>query len=339
MTGTYRADARGWRRGYGGLILGQFSVENDLMSTNAFSTEAILEALFNCTGDVTSTILGRPIVRGKLSGGGPGCGYLCTQVAGGADLAESTGGDTYNFAGVVAFNMIDRFREYNTAPNNQKTIFVDSITTAPVPGDTLTQAVSLATGEVVAINGLTSAQSAALFLAYNFVTFRDLGTGTWNTTNNVTSDNAGAVMAPTPIVPDIISHADTLTGNMDSDDPYDLIPDTTHELMLVLVEGITMAWVDDYNGSIADGSPLTWPDYGQHLVLASYHDVTIPGDNGTAVYVNSDNIIAHALQAHSGGATEEFRMVHIRPEKPLVKFTAGVATTPGNQGVDPEIQQ
>ena len=75
---------------------------------------------------------------------------------------------------------------------------------------------------------------------------------------------------------------------------------------------------------------MTWPDHEDALVKAAYHDTA-----DTAIPVNSDNIIAVAMQAHSGGNVEELLKVYLFADCPIVTFLAGVATTPGDQGVDP----
>jgi len=169
------------------------------------------------------------------------------------------------------------------------------------------------------------------------VTGIDLHTGIWNTTNNVTSNNAaGVAMAPTPVVPVMITDCDELVSNVDvvpaaSVDYQPTDPD--NELIYVMRRGETMAWVNDTNGAVAIGTPLTWPDYEPALVAAGYHDLI---DNEAA---NPDNVIAVAMQAHSGGNTEELIRVYLFADCPINYFGAGYNTTPGEQGAQEEQAQ
>ena len=93
----------------------------------------------------------------------------------------------------------------NTGWDEQSiTITVDSLTTAPAVGDVLTQA---NTGGTITV---TSAS-----IATNTITGTLGGTGLINTSDNITSDDAGATMAPTPIVPTDISFGITTPSGFD----------------------------------------------------------------------------------------------------------------------------
>jgi len=100
------------------------------------------------------------------------------QLESGADVYLASTGTVYDINALV-----------NSSPGT--VLVVPSMSTNPALGDTLTQAVSNAT---LLVKESTSTR----------ITGVDLGTGTWDTTNTFTSDDAGAVMDPSPSTPSAV---------------------------------------------------------------------------------------------------------------------------------------
>jgi hypothetical protein len=328
------------------MFFGRMTLNNPMWDEVYQKEMAVAEAMWNKTTEDVLEYMGRPVVRSRTL---PYGARKVTQVPGGADLAESTDGNSFNFGGIIPFIMKDKHTGTSTVQpsgavfragnNDRRTLFVSSFTAGLTPGDTLTQAVSgatmlITTPQLNRVDIATNALVRAHYARYNMVTGIDLHTGVWDTTNTVTSDNAGGVvMAPTPVTPVLISDGDELISNTDVVEAasVDYQPtDPDYEPIWVMRRGRTMAWVNgdtagggNGNGNIAIGTPLTWPDYNDVLVRAALNAS------------DADNIIAVALQAATA-ATDELIPVYLFADCPIDYFVAGVATTPGEQGVEPQ---
>ena len=319
---------RNWKRATGGIMMGRTTLKNDMMSNDASTAQVLgaeLEIMYNKTQEDPLDMAGRPVVRGKEAGGGPACAYKNTQVLGGADFAESVHGNSYNFAGVFPFNLDNLHR---TDGEDEITLFVASFTQAPSVGDTLTSSGG-GTGVVVRVDGLNSANTLLKFTAYNYVTIRRTNTTAWAAAETITSDDlAGVAMAPTPATLTIVSVGDTQVANANATDGYsdsDLTADFAYEMVWILTHGITMAWWDDRNGAIADGSPGTWSDAENTFVLAGLNTS------------GPDNIVVTALQAETATAVHQLLKSYVFGVEPINFFKAGTTsgmTTPGEQGVE-----
>ena len=319
---------RNWKRATGGIMMGRTTLKNDMVSGDSTTAQVVgaeLEIMYNKTQEDPLDMAGRPVVRGKNAGGGPQYAYKNTQVLGGADFAESVQGNSYNFAGVFPFNLDNLYR---TDGNDQITLFVASFTNAPSVGDTLTSSGG-GTGVVVAVDGLTSAASKTKFTAYNYVTIRRTNTTAWAAAETITSDDlAASAMAPTPATLTIVSVGDTQVANANATDAYsdsDLTADVSYEMVWILTHGITMAWWDDRNGAIADGSPGTWSDVENAFVLAGLNTS------------GPDNIVVTALQAETAADVNQLLKSYVFAVEPINFFKAGTTTmdtTPGEQGVE-----
>lgn len=337
MTTSADGSTRTLRRAPAGMFHGRMTVNNPMWDEAYEKQCAVFEVNYNKTTVAIQAFAGRPVVRSRTWPHGI---RKCTQVPGGANLAESVDGNSHDFAGITPFILANEHpATVTTQPNgtiirmgtdDRRTIFVPSFIVAPTPGDTLTQAVSGATMLVTQVRladtTLTAALTQAHFTRYNMVTGIDLHTAAWDTANAFGSDNAALLnMNPAGPTPVMLSDCDEFLANTDVATAATVSLQPTHpdyELVYTMRRGVTMAWVDDANGAIAVGSPLTWPDYGDHLVLAALNTTS------------ADNIIAVALQAHSGGNTEELIKVHLFADCPISYFAAGVDQTPGEQGVE-----
>ena len=303
---------KNWRCAPPSLLFGRYFLEN-LVEKNRYGAAnegmqywSEVEMVMNRIG--AAVVAGSPLIRCNMAGGGAESVVYNTYVAGGAGSGTSTDGCFLNFCGVAALQVQD-----NAAGNEgHRQLFVvfPSITTVPAVGSVLTQAVSLATGTVIA--------SSTVF---GYVQVIDRETGTWNATNVVT--DSGLAMVPAAPIPRNLVYGTleggALEGNIDSN--------ADDAGIWAVIRGYAPAFVqgDDsglgYNGDIADCSPLTWSDNEICLSLAGFQNLA---DHTTVdVYVNGDNVIAHAMQAagDNSGHLKELILVYMRADEPLVNVT------------------
>jgi len=274
---------------------------------------SIVEGVIN--GTLANIIHGCPLIRCSFAGGGADTVTYNTYVTGGAGAGTSTAGCFLNFCGVSAFQTKD-----NAAFNTQRSLLIafPDLTTVPANGSVLTQAVTTASGTVIASSAV-----------YNYVIVRDANpAAVWNTVNVVT--DGGLAMVPANPIPRGLIYATDIEGNADMFQAGAGI--------WAVIRGYTPAFVQGdnagtgWNGDIADCSPLTWNDDIIALVLASYHDVAeAPTPGTTDVPVNPDNVIAHAMGAagDNTGHTPELILVYMRADEPLVYAESN------NQGCNP----
>lgn len=321
---------KNWRAALPALMFGRFNLRN-FVETDRYGVAnvghdswSVVEGVINNTGG--DIVHGCPMIRCKMSGNGADEVVYNTMVTGGADAGTSTDGCFLNFAGISAFQTKDE------AALAQRQIFLHfpDLTVAPAAGATITQAVTGATGIVIASS-----------IVYNYVLVLDTSaTGVvWDTTN--TCADSGLTMVPaTPIPRNIVYGTLDANGNFEGNgDCYQ-----NGAGIWVIVRGYALGFVqgDDsaagaggYNGDIADCTALTWNDDVVALVCAA-HQVAVDAAGSTVdVYVNADNVIAHAMQAagDNSGHTPEIILMYVRADEPLV-FAASAC-----QGVDPSIQR
>lgn len=319
---------KNWRAALPGLMFGRYYLRNFVESDRYGAANAghdfwsIVEGVVNNTG--ADIIHGCPMIRCKMSGNGADEVVYNTMVTTGADSGTSTDGCFLNFAGISAFQTKDE-----AALNQQRQIFLHfpDLTTAPAAGAVITQATSLATGIVIASS-----------IVYNYVLVLDTSaTGVVWDVANTCADSGTTMVPPAPIPRNIIYGTLDANGNFEGNG--DSFQDGAG--IWVIVRGYALGFVqgDDggtgYNGDIADCTPLTWNDDIVALVCAA-HQVAVDEAGGTVdVYVNADNVIAHAMQAagDNTGHTPEIILMYVRAEEPLV-FASSAC-----QGVDPSIGQ
>lgn len=314
-----------WRQAPASMMFDRYCLRNELESARYGRTtwvdyRSILETCINNTG--AALVGGCPMIRCSMAGGGAHMVTYNTYVAGGAGAGTSTAGCFLNFAGISAL-MTEDIMAGNMPNNRSLFILFPTMSVAPVVGTVLTQAVTGATGTVLSSS-----------LVYGYVQIRDLLTGTWNQTNNVT--NAGGALVPAICVPRGLAYATSLAGNADSN--------ATNAGVWVVVRGYTPAFVQGdntgtgWNGDIADCTPLTWNDNVIALVAANYHTLVDGPGNATDtidVLANPDNVIAHAMQAAGDNSADEpeIIMIYVRADEPLV-YTENAC-----QGVNPSRAQ
>ena len=313
-----------WRACLPGLMFERNSLHNFLEHDRYGATNSgrdnfsIVEGVINHTE--ANIIHGRPLIRCNYANGGADQVTYNTQVAGGADSGISTNGCFLNFCGTSAFQTKSN---YALVTPTQVTLFIffPDLTAMPAVGAVLTQAVSTASGTVVAVSNF-----------YNYVEVMDLNTGVWDITNVVT--DSGLTMVPAAPIPNHIVHASQIEGNADMFQ--------NGAGIWAVIRGYTLAWVqgDDagvgYNGDITDCTSLTWNDDIAAYVAANYHDIAEEGGASTVdVYVNPDNVVAHAMEVagDNSGNTPELILVYMRADEPLVYAESS------KQGVYPGIQR
>ena len=309
MSATFAAEMqKDWRMAPPSLLFGRFLLEN-LIERNRYGRAnmgkeywSIVESVFNVTG--ANIVHACPLIRCKYSAGGAESVVYNTYTTNGADSGTSTDGCFLNFCGVSALQVDDQAA--GNEGNRQLFLHFPDISTAPTAGSTITQAVSGATGTVIATS-----------LVYDYVQVLDLETGTWNTTNVVA--DSGLTMVPAGPIPRNLVYGTLegglLHGNIDSyqDDAC----------IWAVIRGYTPCFVqgDDsgvgYNGDIADCTALTWNDDVIALCAADYHALA---DLGTVqVEVNPDNVIAFAMQAAGDNSSHEpeLILIYLRADEPL----------------------
>jgi len=309
-----------WRAALPGLLFDRHFLLNNIEVdgyTRAVGTDYIseVEAVLNNTK--ANIVHGCPLIRCKWSGGGAASVVYNTYVAGGAGSGISTDGCFLNFCGISAFQTKD-----NAFGQTHRQIMIafPSLTAAPANGAILTQAVSLASGEVIASSTV-----------YNYVIVRDLNTGTWTQGANAVTDS-GLTMIPAAPVPRGLIYASYIESNADM---YQ-----AGAGIWAVIRGYTPAFVqgDDagvgFNGDVADCTPLSWNDDVIALVAANYHALA-DLDVSIEVPVNPDNVIAHAMQVADDNSAHlpEIIIVYVRADEPLVYAESN------KQGVDPTIQR
>jgi len=301
-----------WRAAMPGLMFGRHSLHNYIEHDRYGATNtgrnyfSIVEGVIN--GTLGAIAHGLPLIRCNFAGGGADTVTYNTYVAGGAGSGTSTAGCFLNFCGVSALQTKDNYAGC-TAPIRNLIIMFPDISTVPVLGSVMTQAVTGATGIVIG----TSAQ-------YNWVIVRDLGTGLpWNTANVVT--NGGGAMVPAAPIPNALVWGSQVEGNADSFQAGAGIWAVIRGYAIAFCQGDVAG--AGYNGAIADCTPLTWNSLIIALVAANYHSLA---DHTTIdVWVNPDNVIAHSMGV-AGANTPHFPelvLVYMRADEPLVYAEVG----------------
>lgn len=276
--------------------------------------EICIEIAINGTSCLPAVLGGQPAIRGLGANGGPNTAYLNTQCATGVDAGNEAGGNFGNDFGVFLIEYDGKM--YTQVIGKLLRIWLPALATAPTVGDTITQAVSLATGTVMAVNTVE-----------NWIDVLDLGTGVnagagigaWDTINTI-SDALGGMLPANPI-PRTMDWRTTNVANQNYDATINpLVPIGLDGLFETLVQGDLAG--TGYNGAIADGTDITYNDDIAAYCAGGYH---------TAVGTGPDNIYGYAQEAAAANTNHvpEIITVHHRHTFPNIHSPAGKqGTTP-----------
>ena len=145
---------KNWRQAPPSLLFGRYFLEN-LVEKNRYGAAnegmqywSEVEMVMNRIG--AAVVAGCPLIRCTMAGGGAESVVYNTYTTIGAGSGTSTDGCFLNFCGVAALQVQDNAA--GNVGNRQLFLAFPSITTVPAVGSVITQAVTGATGTVIALS-------------------------------------------------------------------------------------------------------------------------------------------------------------------------------------------